>query len=121
NNYNFDRANREINIETSQFGLLNKITYPTKGFTNLTYEPHSYWGEVTELPQLQMLNLTAVRGWGEPPVEDIEIINSFLDQNINIYGNAVHDIDNPECPEDTGHARGILSVTNLTQGGVQPY
>lgn len=35
-------ANREPNGTTSMAGVLTKITYPTGGYTQFTYEPHDY-------------------------------------------------------------------------------
>ncbi|MEW7291264.1 hypothetical protein [Aquimarina sp. 2304DJ70-9] len=37
---NFGGANRRPNFSYAQIGLLNKITYPTKGYTTFTYEGH---------------------------------------------------------------------------------
>ncbi len=39
-----DYADRSIDPEKSSIGLLEKITYPTKGYTSFEYEPHSSWG-----------------------------------------------------------------------------
>ena len=36
-------ANRDPNPAYAIFGLLNTITYPTGGTTQITYEPHYYW------------------------------------------------------------------------------
>ena len=33
---------REPNPNVGQYGILSKITYPTKGFTKFIYEPHDY-------------------------------------------------------------------------------
>ncbi len=35
-------ANREPNSETTKYGVLNRIVYPTGGYTDLAYEAHRY-------------------------------------------------------------------------------
>ncbi|NVO11006.1 MAG: hypothetical protein HXX16_13680 [Bacteroidales bacterium] len=39
-----DGANKEPDGAYSVKGLLTQVTYPTKGYTQLTYEPNSYYG-----------------------------------------------------------------------------
>lgn len=51
-NYNYDAANREINETNSKIGLLNKIVYPTKGFTDLEYESNDYYGAKKIMPSI---------------------------------------------------------------------
>ncbi|MEQ8363571.1 MAG: hypothetical protein RH948_11930 [Cyclobacteriaceae bacterium] len=36
---------RTSNFSTGRLGLLNKITYPTGGYTEFQYEPNEYWGK----------------------------------------------------------------------------
>jgi hypothetical protein len=45
----FDGANREASSQYTKYGVLNRITYPTGGYTDLDYEAHSY-GFVGSIP-----------------------------------------------------------------------
>ncbi len=49
-NFVFNDANREINEAKAQTGLLNKIVYPTKGYTELEYASNDYYGTKKVMP-----------------------------------------------------------------------
>ena len=51
-NYVYDAADREVHESSSKIGLLNKIAYPTKGYTNLEYESNDYYGTKRILPPI---------------------------------------------------------------------
>lgn len=49
-NFAYNAANREINETKVQTGLLNKIVYPTKGYTELEYASNDYYGTKKVMP-----------------------------------------------------------------------
>jgi YD repeat-containing protein len=51
NQYNVGGANREPNATAMAASILNKIIYPTGGYTEFIYEPHYYAGGVVKTPQ----------------------------------------------------------------------
>lgn len=57
-NINFNFANKIINPSVSKLGLLNKIIYPTKGYTLINYEPNNYFGDVKQLPTQQNTSIS---------------------------------------------------------------
>ncbi len=50
-------ADQSINSVYAEKGLLKKLIYPTKGFTEFSYESNSYWGTNTTYPNEQNLIL----------------------------------------------------------------
>ncbi|RMZ59629.1 hypothetical protein D1632_08340 [Chryseobacterium nematophagum] len=48
--FSYRGANKEPNPNFAKIGMLKKIVYPTKGYTELEYEGNNYWGEKTILP-----------------------------------------------------------------------
>lgn len=57
-NFAFNYANREINEAKAQTGLLNKIVYPTKGYTELEYASNDYYGTKKVMPPITTKELT---------------------------------------------------------------
>jgi len=50
--YNYGGADKEPDPDFSKIGMLKRITYPTKGYTDIEYEGNTYWGEKTIYPDL---------------------------------------------------------------------
>ena len=46
-------------------GLLKKITYPTGGYNNFLYEPHSYWGTEITYPSSAQIDLNPYTNEGD--------------------------------------------------------
>jgi YD repeat-containing protein len=108
-------ADREPNPNFSQKGLLSKITYPTKGSTELTYEPNTYYGEEVIYPPLKesyLVTSTDDEGMGNNPVVDtiFSAINQPVDVTVYVDYNA------PPCdPENNiGRSRATLEIINMT-------
>lgn len=59
NNFNYGGANQAPDPNFAKIGLLTKITYPTKGYTELEYEGNTYWGTKTINPTYSYLNMDA--------------------------------------------------------------
>ncbi|MDP9955938.1 hypothetical protein J2X97_001575 [Epilithonimonas hungarica] len=49
---NYNGADKNPDQNYSKIGLLKKITYPTKGYTELEYEGNTYWGQKTIYPPI---------------------------------------------------------------------
>jgi hypothetical protein len=50
--FNYGGADKDPNPLYSKVGMLKKVTYPAKGYTELEYEGNTYWGEKTIYPDL---------------------------------------------------------------------
>lgn len=48
--FNFNGANKDPDATFAKKGLLSKIIYPTKGYTEFDYESNTYWGPKTTYP-----------------------------------------------------------------------
>lgn len=60
--YNPSGANQKPDPNYSKLGMLTKITYPTKGYTELEYEGNTYWGTKTVYPPYSYKHMEAVNG-----------------------------------------------------------
>lgn len=65
--YNLDKfitqpADQNPDPNFSGIGMLTKITYPTKGYTELEYEGNTYWGPKTVIPPYSYMHMEAVNG-----------------------------------------------------------
>jgi len=93
-------ANKEPNGEHSVYGLLNKIIYPTKGYSEIIYEPNDYYGLKHESGQYTTISLyveTGEEGFGQQYADET-IIESVANQYIRISVN-VNEINN-QYPEE---------------------
>lgn len=110
--YNYSRANREINVTKSKYGLLKKIVYPTKGYTILTYEPHSYWGTVTNYPPKVFGMLQILTDQNTNSHTETTDFFSGTNQLIKLDGGASY---NEACTiEQTHEVRVFLTVYDIT-------
>ncbi|KXH81152.1 hypothetical protein [Chryseobacterium kwangjuense] len=112
---NYGGADKEPNPLYSKLGMLNKITYPTKGYTELEYEGNTYWGEKTILPTLftEHLDVDTDTQTDERTVE--YTIVSVMDQPITI--NAVLSANSIQLCESfagSGHYAGSVQVNQGT-------
>ncbi|WP_146198861.1 RHS repeat domain-containing protein [Pararcticibacter amylolyticus] len=48
NQYQFDGADREVDTAYSSVAILNRVQYPTGGYTALRFEPNDYWFQGNE-------------------------------------------------------------------------
>ncbi len=82
--FQFTGADREPHGTFGKMGLLNKITYPTKGYNEIEYEPHTYNGQTLVFPSKVpfSLNVTGVKF--KEPVVNTDIINSVYSQNVKL-------------------------------------
>ena len=57
---NYNGADKEPSEYHAKLGLLNKITYPTKGYTTFEYESNTYYGDTKKYPNRIYRNVSAV-------------------------------------------------------------
>jgi hypothetical protein len=115
-NFSYVGANKEPDSNFAQIGLLKKITYPTKGFTNFLYEGNDYFGTKTIYPILKERHLSIKTGPRDQDAMAQEIISVESDHWMKISGRSFFNID---CNEDTGHNTSILSILDENNEQVQ--
>lgn len=117
-NIEYNGADKEPNGNLAKIGFLNKIIYPTKGYTEFDYESNTYWGEKTTYPKKTTLTLRKTKEETNDEAKTINI-TSPIDQTIEIYGSVVYSGDGPapgqdgNDPGNTGHysaSMGIICV-----------
>ncbi len=95
----YNGANQESDPTFTKIGMLRKITYPTKGYTELEYEGNTYWGEKTLYPpitnkQWNVLNPTV------GIVQQQFTFTAASDHKITITGSCEY--YNPQNPDPAG-------------------
>lgn len=110
---NFSFANREIDTNLSQSGLLSKITYPTKGYSKIFYEPHTKWGtKITPAPT-KFDYMTVLTDDITDSNTTTKKIYSGKSQMIKFSGGAKF---NQDCSAMTHQVRVYIKVKNLSTG-----
>lgn len=113
-NFNYNGANKEPDPNFAKIGMLKRIKYPTKGFTDLEYEGNTYWGEKTIYPTLFSKTETAKTDNFTDANPTVYIINSPTDQEVTIKaylnGNSIS-----ACSSfvNNGHYTGSLEVISM--------
>ncbi|KIX21471.1 hypothetical protein SY27_07115, partial [Flavobacterium sp. 316] len=95
-NISYGGANKEIDTIYTAKGMLNKIVYPTKGYTQIEYEPNTYYGNKTIYPSESSRRITARFLPNEETVETVITVPNI--QYIKILGRSLFDSDN--CPSN---------------------
>jgi len=142
-------SNKEIDTVYEKKGMLQKITYPTKGYNTFEYESNTYYGEEKEYPnqtEIYLQNDTADiygqdvdRDTGVIPFSQIanftvnvEFNNNACDPNNNTNHNSIVVNINDNSGEDviilenilTGYnpvGTNSLTVNPDTPNGLAPY
>ncbi|WP_447767061.1 hypothetical protein [Sphingobacterium faecium] len=80
--YNVGNSNRSVNEATNQAEMLSKIIYPTKGYTQFTFEPNKYrnWEVVSSDKQIQI----GGRVLGKGTMTKSEEVYSFVLDSTNM-------------------------------------
>jgi hypothetical protein len=116
NNIEYYGADKEPNGNLAKIGLLNKIIYPTKGYTEFDYESNTYWGEKTTYPKKTKLILKKTEKETNSEAKTINI-TSPIDQTIELIGRVVYAGDGPppkwgeNDPKNTGHYSASMGIT----------
>ncbi|TCN49640.1 hypothetical protein D0809_24240 [Flavobacterium circumlabens] len=120
--FDYKGADKEPNADFAKIGLLKKIIYPTKGYTEFEYEANTYWGQKTIYPTKTRIRFER----GTEDNDDIAIGKSFTsptDQRIEFTGYVNYEsplgpprYDNngnliPD-PYDTGHYLAYVQISN---------
>lgn len=100
---------REPNPNVGQYGILSKITYPTKGFTKFIYEPHDYSLQVNNY-RTGVVNINSNKTAGGLRIKTI--ITKASEQEDSIIKNYYYVKDfNPKENNTTKPSSGILGAT----------
>lgn len=109
-NIAYDAANREIDIDKSKTGLLSRLVYPTKGYTDFEYESNDYYGLKKTLPTLTHQSIYLENDIDERHKETTTTISPKFDYTVKFTGGAY--FANCDPGENTGafHYKGNVSV-----------
>ena len=118
-NAEYNGSNKEPNGVFSMKGMLKRIIYPTKGYTEFEYEPNTYWGTKRVYPPKQNVafNIQTEIGSGPDSVTESVTIYSPVHQIITMTGNGNYnyqDCENGGGEENLWKQIVNLRVTNLT-------
>ncbi|WP_166919754.1 RHS repeat domain-containing protein [Flavobacterium poyangense] len=121
NDLNYGGADKEPDGNFAKIGLLKKIFYPTKGYTEFDYESNTFWGEKTTYPS--KTNIRFKRG--ENDLDEIlkgGVFTSPIDQRIEFTGYVSYvkgpapplgpDGNPLPNPGDTGHYIASAQISN---------
>lgn len=111
-NINYGGANKEIDPAFTDKGMLNKIVYPTKGYTQLEYESNSYFGTKTINPPITTRRIQAILPNGNESQEVIITVPTF--QYIKITGKSVFNSGVCATNLDVSRHYGDLQVFDTT-------
>ncbi|MGE8339998.1 MAG: DUF5977 domain-containing protein, partial [Flavobacterium sp.] len=118
-------ANRKPDSNFGYFGLLKKITYPTKGTTTLEYEPHVN-GKITVpvFPSKATVKIDLSTGIGERNDSDELIITSSYKQTVKLNTYAQFNSfcrDQDPTYEPTHDPSGSIYITDLSTNTRVPF
>ena len=109
-------ANKSINSSSAENGLLRKIVYPTKGYTEFQYEQNSFWDKVM-IPSPETMRTLHVRTDEEyeDKREHVVYLNNIpMNQKANFYINV--SFNSKDCSEDLLKAEALVRLTDKTTG-----
>lgn len=120
-NAEYGGADKEPNGEFAKIGMLKKIIYPTKGYTEFEYEPNTYWGPVSYPGEETSVPLSVNTEFTNSEI-DSEIIESLQNQLVTIYGSASYIYYSENCTENLGPNKHkiVLDVKNLATNDEVP-
>ena len=115
-NVNYQGSNKEPNWNYAQIGMLSKISYPTKGFTNIEYEGNDYFGTKIIQPLLKEHRLSIVTEQSNGNASASKQIIVETSHWMKISGRSFFNIDcNVNIPENTS----VLDVMDENNDPVQ--
>lgn len=110
-------AKKEPDSIYTKKGMLKKIYYPTKGFTEFSYEPNTYLEEETSYPPKTHLNLVADTGELEAgsSFDDVGWIPTIsFDQTASL--SAFASFNSQECSNDILKSKALITVKDDQTG-----
>ncbi|MCJ8155777.1 hypothetical protein MKJ01_18665, partial [Chryseobacterium sp. SSA4.19] len=108
---NYPGADKEPHSEYAKVGMLKKIIYPTKGYTELEYEGNTYWGEKTIYPSIftKQLQIKTDVSTDSDLIEYtfVSPINQRVTVNATLFGNSIS-----QCSSfvSSGHYSGSIQL-----------
>lgn len=119
-NINYYPANKEPNSNFSKIGMLSKVTYPTKGSSEIIYEGNEYYGVVKTFPNLYSLTLNANTDDTIINTQSTHSLSVLFDQKIELIGDS--NFYNCEAAMDTGALKhkSIASVFCVEDNSLVP-
>ncbi|RUT67863.1 hypothetical protein D0817_24005 [Flavobacterium cupreum] len=116
NDLDYNGADKEPDINFAKTGLLSKVVYPTKGYTELEYESNTYWGAKTTYPAKKVDQYKRIPE-DTSDLPEVYTLTSAVDQKIVFNGYVTYVRNGPPLaegendPYDTGHDIASLQVT----------
>ncbi|TDE03744.1 RHS repeat protein [Flavobacterium hiemivividum] len=113
-------GNRNADPQYGIKGLLKKVTFPTKGFNEFIYEPHSIYGDVPyKTTQNENISVNTMSKFSN---SNSIIVSSPIDQDVYLRTsvrliNQIHQTEGEICDPTsypTQWIRGTISVVDLT-------
>ncbi|REC49972.1 hypothetical protein DRF67_00020 [Chryseobacterium pennipullorum] len=86
NTINYNGADKQPDHTKSVYGALNKVIYPTKGFTTIEYEPNSYYGTEIVYPNPKNIHEGLVVAKNQRQITKTFTIQAPISQEIKIQG-----------------------------------
>lgn len=107
-------GNREPDSAFSAIGMLNKVTYPTGGYSELTYESNNYWGTTLIYPPKTPVDWGITGSLDRTAVSEQMTIANPVQQDVLITAAATQ---NPysQYPIDEIHNFATLKIYDETQ------
>ncbi|RUT69453.1 hypothetical protein D0817_16595 [Flavobacterium cupreum] len=108
NDLDYNGADKEPDVNFAKTGLLSKVVYPTKGYTELEYESNTYWGPKTTYPAKKVDQYRRIPE-DTSDLPEIYTLTSAIDQKIVFTGYVTYVRNGPPLaegesdPYDTGH------------------
>lgn len=116
--YEYDGADKKPDPIFAEMGLLKKIIYPTKGFTEISYEGNEYYGSKVNPPANASYHLSIKNGMNNHNASDSKTIDVEYDQWIKITGRSFFDSEDPSCTDLLNNVT-MLDVTDQNNQPVQ--
>lgn len=110
-------ANKSINSSSAEKGLLRKIIYPSKGYTEFKYEQNSYWDKIIIPPPKSHLTLNVYTDEFFENAKRTHVVhlnNIPKSQKAAFFINV--SFNSNTCSEDLLKATAFVSLTNKTTG-----
>jgi YD repeat-containing protein len=137
NNIDYNGADKEPNADFAKTGLLKKIFYPTKGYTEFDYESNTYWGEKTtyNAKTVEKIDLSFLDenndGIDDTPKGSSLTFTSPINQRIEFTGYVYYaSAEEPKYdqygdlipdPRDTGHYNASMQIKDENSGDILDF
>jgi hypothetical protein len=125
--FNYNGANKEPDANFAKIGLLSKIIYPTKGYTEFDYQSNTYWGAKTTYPAKTNLSLKR-RADDNSDIPTETLFTPTASQTVEFKGWVTYSSSGPEPnvdgqgvpipdTQDTGNYAASLQIVDMAAPG----